>query len=131
MAAKLGSFKYNFQEKREHLFSVQKGYSGLGFIHIEDWVVQMGQSDPRNIVFARKMKPFKQLSRYSVWAILTVVVMFEFSIELASSSRWFDSGDSVAFLTRSTISLPPSRTGIDSRGRRLVRRRCACGILLE
>ncbi|XP_017186658.2 aluminum-activated malate transporter 9 isoform X2 [Malus domestica] len=125
MAAKLGSFKYNFQEKRERLLSVQKGYSELGFVHIEEqepsgsarcctfrsvsdrivgWcrtvqhvssrAVQMGQSDPRKIVFAGKMglalmivslliflkEPFKQLSRYSVWAILTVVVVFEFSI---------------------------------------------------
>ncbi|KAB2596189.1 aluminum-activated malate transporter 9-like [Pyrus ussuriensis x Pyrus communis] len=36
MAAKSGSFKYNFQEIREHLLSVQKGYSRLGFIHIEE-----------------------------------------------------------------------------------------------
>lgn len=123
--AKLGSFKYNFQEKRERLLSTQKGYSELGFVHIEEqepygsprcctfrsvsdrivsWcrtvqnvsnrAIRMGQSDPRKIIFAAKMglalmiislliflkEPFKQLSRYSVWAILTVVVVFEFSI---------------------------------------------------
>ncbi|KAM1519758.1 hypothetical protein TB2_022216 [Malus domestica] len=86
MAAKLGSFKYNFQEKRERLLSVQKGYSKLDFVHIKEqessrslrcctfqsvsdrivswcrtvqhvssWAVQMGQSDPRKIVFAWKM----------------------------------------------------------------------------
>ncbi|KAM1001892.1 hypothetical protein FF1_002352 [Malus domestica] len=86
MAAKLGSFKYNFQEKRGCLLSVQKGYSKLGFVHIEEqepsgsprcctfrsvsnrivcWcrtvqhvssrAIQMGQSDPRKIIFVGKM----------------------------------------------------------------------------
>ncbi|PQQ11206.1 aluminum-activated malate transporter 9 [Prunus yedoensis var. nudiflora] len=134
--AKLGSFKYNFQEKRERLLSTQKGYSELGFVHIEEqepsgspccctfrsvsdrivsWcrtvqnvsnrAIRMGQSDPRKIVFAAKMglalmiislliflkEPFKQLSRYSVWAILTVVVVFEFSIG-ATLSKGFNRG---------------------------------------
>lgn len=123
MAAKLGSFRYTFAEKRERLLST-KGYSELGFpnIYEEEYAprnccsyrfccdkivefcrsvqdvtkkaYEMGRSDPRKIVFAIKIglslmlisllvflkEPIKELSRYSVWAILTVVVVFEFSI---------------------------------------------------
>jgi hypothetical protein len=130
MAAKLGSFKYSFAERRERLLS-SKGYSVLAgfsppdeeegeegeegnrcccfsFRSVSDRVSRswktvqdvaydawkMGQSDPRKIVFAAKMglalmlislliflkEPVKELSRYSIWAILTVVVVFEFSI---------------------------------------------------
>lgn len=140
MAAKLGSFRYSFAEKRERerLLS-QKDYSHLGFINLEEneeededeyrccrlfkclrdkisdsWkkvqgvsvkAWQLGQSDPRKIVFAAKMalalvlislliflkEPIEELSRYSVWAILTVVVVFEFSIG-ATLSKGFNRG---------------------------------------
>lgn len=135
MAAKLGSFRYSFAEKRERLLS-SKGYSVLAgfnptgldeeaeegeaannrcrccsFRSVSDRVSgswktvqdvaygawQMGRSDPRKIVFSAKMglalmlislliflkEPVKELGRYSVWAILTVVVVFEFSIGMA------------------------------------------------
>ncbi|KAF5730355.1 hypothetical protein HS088_TW20G00728 [Tripterygium wilfordii] len=140
MAAKLGSFRYTFTERRERdrLNSIKGGYSELpGFPSLDYldgrptscwsyrsirervisfcWsfqdvaynALQMGVSDPRKIVFSAKMglalvlisllifldlkAPFDGLSQYSVWAILTVVVVFEFSIG-ATLSKGFNRG---------------------------------------
>ncbi|PIM98797.1 putative membrane protein [Handroanthus impetiginosus] len=55
---------------------------------------EMGRNDPRKIIHAMKMglalslvsllifwkQPFSDVAQYSIWAILTVIVMFEFSI---------------------------------------------------
>ncbi|XVF12320.1 hypothetical protein REPUB_Repub08aG0106200 [Reevesia pubescens] len=132
MAAKLGSFRYSLQEKRDRTkgYLVLQGFpyeegkeeQGLrcfsyrfisdkitGFLkevqHVAGMGWQMGKSDPRKIIFSAKMglalmlislliflkEPIKDLSQYSLWAILTVVVVFEFSIG-ATLSKGFNRG---------------------------------------
>ncbi|KAK7358291.1 hypothetical protein VNO77_00218 [Canavalia gladiata] len=116
--AKSGSFRHGFAEKKERLLSyshigthmreeesslVVRWWNTLHRVFGKAW--DMGRSDPRKIIFAAKMglaltlisllifikEPFKDMSRYSVWAILTVVVVFEFSIG-ATLSKGFNRG---------------------------------------
>ncbi|KAI3467115.1 hypothetical protein Pfo_023778 [Paulownia fortunei] len=65
-----------------------------GFKDFSRKALEMGQNDPRKIMHAIKMglalslvsllifwkQPFSDVAQYSIWAILTVIVMFEFSI---------------------------------------------------
>lgn len=71
---------------------VEAFFKNLKYVGFKAW--EMGRSDPRKIVFSAKMglalvlislliffkEPIEELSQFSVWAILTVVVVFEFSI---------------------------------------------------
>ncbi|XP_020220635.1 aluminum-activated malate transporter 9 [Cajanus cajan] len=105
---KTGSFRHGLAEKKEKLLSA-KSVGEIGMQEEEEWRVvkwwntvknltekawEMGRSDPRKIIFSAKLglamtlisllilikEPFEDMSRYCVWAILTVVVVFEFSI---------------------------------------------------
>ena len=72
-------------------------WHNLGEVFVQ--LYEMGRSDPRKVVFAAKMglslalislliffkEPLKNIGQYSVWAVLTVVVVFEFSVGNQSS----------------------------------------------
>lgn len=91
----LGSFKEDEYEKAESrctCFNVMKYWKDLLDFASKAW--EMGRSDPRKVIFAIKMglalsivsllifwkKSYHDIGQYSIWAILTVIVMFEFSI---------------------------------------------------
>ncbi|CAL0323970.1 unnamed protein product [Lupinus luteus] len=71
---------------------VVMGWNKMKHVATSAW--QLGQSDPRKIIFSVKMglaltiislliflkEPLKDVSRYFVWAILTVVLTFEYNI---------------------------------------------------
>lgn len=72
--------------------STKKSWNDLQDFATKAW--EMGLSDPRKIIFAIKMglalaivsllifwkESYHDVGQYSIWAILTVIVMFEFSI---------------------------------------------------
>lgn len=76
--------------------SIIKFWNGLRNTAIEFY--KMGRADPRKVVFAIKMglslalvslviflrEPLKNVNQYSIWAVLTVVVVFEFSVGVST-----------------------------------------------
>lgn len=90
------------------VFRIMKERISRFWRNIEDFAIsayQMGRSDPRKAVFAAKMgaalsmvslliffkEPSTYITKHSIWAILTVVVVFEFSIGLLQLSIFLPS----------------------------------------
>ncbi|KAK8604411.1 hypothetical protein V6N13_099353 [Hibiscus sabdariffa] len=107
--AEMGSVKCNWAEKQPLLVSFRGNEDGrsrwkvlrekikTSWVELKDFVskaLEMGRSDPRKVIFAMKMGlalsltsllifwkgSYEDIAQYSIWAILTVIVMFEFSI---------------------------------------------------
>lgn len=84
-----GSRSLCFSLVSEH---IKKSWDDLLEFAGKAW--KMGRSDPRKVLFATKMglalsivsllifwkESYNNISQYTIWAILTVIVMFEFSI---------------------------------------------------
>lgn len=83
------------------LKKIKNLWNGIQDVSSKAW--EMGRSDPRKIIFAMKMglalslvsllifwKEPADIGQYSIWAILTVIVMFEFSIGASHSQPIHD-----------------------------------------
>ncbi|XP_020409665.1 aluminum-activated malate transporter 4 isoform X2 [Prunus persica] len=84
--------EYEKAESRCTFFNLMKYWKDSLDFASKAW--EMGRSDPRKVIFAIKMglalsivsllifwkKSYHDIGQYSIWAILTVIVMFEFSI---------------------------------------------------
>ncbi|KAG6429425.1 hypothetical protein SASPL_107476 [Salvia splendens] len=106
MAGNLGSLRQSFSERllsRKYYSEVESDVKHEGWLFESLWkslkdiainAYDMGRSDPRKAMFAAKMgctlslvslliffnEPSNYITEHSIWAILIVVVVFEFSI---------------------------------------------------
>ncbi|KVI07595.1 Aluminum-activated malate transporter [Cynara cardunculus var. scolymus] len=103
--SELGLFSESYtninNEDVSFLGRIKKWWSNLRLFLVNAY--EMGRSDPRQFIFAAKSglalaivsvliffkEPLNYISQYSIWAILTVIVVFEFSIG-ATLSKGFN-----------------------------------------
>ncbi|MFS7929650.1 putative aluminum-activated malate transporter [Helianthus anomalus] len=100
--SELGFFSESYiNEDVSVLDRIKKWWAGVQLFLVN--VFEMGRADPRQVIFAAKSglalaivsvliffkEPLNYMSQYSIWGILTVIVVFEFSVG-ATLSKGFN-----------------------------------------
>lgn len=87
----------SYNKKKLLIHDEKRNGCCIYFNNIQDFAkktIEMGKNDPRKIIFSLKMgfalflvsllifwkEPFPEIAQFSIWAILTVLIMFEFTI---------------------------------------------------